>query len=71
MGADISKLSSSEAHRIVANWISKNHMSVSYKEEIALRDVMVEFANADRKNVDGFLGYLRERFPKFYSDVMA
>lgn len=67
----LSTLTPSEAHRLVVNWVRKNHVKFPFKQEVILRDSLVEFANADgrRRDASAFADWLSEKFPKFFEDV--
>lgn len=67
---NLSSLTPSEAHRVVVNWVRVNHIKFPYQKEVVLRDAMVEFASAQRKDASKFADWLADNFPKFFEDVV-
>lgn len=66
---NLSTLTPSEAHRLVVNWVKKNHIKFPYKKEVVLRETLVEFAKDDKRNPNAFAEWLSQNFPKFFEDV--
>lgn len=67
---NLSTITPSEAHRVVVNWVRKNHVRFPYKSEVVLRENLVEFAKDPRRNVEEFAMWIEKNFPKFFEDVV-
>jgi hypothetical protein len=73
MNIDLQSLTFNDAHEIVANWVARhgNYMKVSFRDEVALRETLVDWSQSNRRETERFTSYLKERFPDFAKYVNA